>query len=188
MKDRSDEIEARKIINKKLPDLDIRQKCLSILADAICHANQEACNQWAVTVSNSNGVRLVIGHYITITIHSEGLWLALDKGHYASLQASKQKSFGLFRKAWEPDELGKKGSYPFYQNRARDHFSINGFFRLETADRDSLSIVKQLLFEFINNAVESGQRIVPRSKSAHSSGIIKYLRNALKRTIPDPGY
>ena len=188
MKDRNDENEANVIINEKIPDLAMRQMILTILSDAIIEANQDGDDQWAVTVSSTNDIRFVIGHYIAITLYSEGLWLALEKQQYDSMLQLRQNDFSLFKNFWEPDLIDVKGSYPSYKNMDKEPFSINGYFNLKNACPDSIPILRSLLFVFIQSAIDSGQPIMPQTKAAHSPGIIKYLRNELKREIPDPNY
>jgi len=188
MKDRNDENEAKEIINDKIPDIAMRQMILTIFSDAIIEANQDGDDQWAVTVSSTNDIRFVVGHYIAITLYSEGLWVALDKQQYDSMLQLRQNDYGLFKNCWEPDLIDVKGSYPCYKNRDKERFSINGFFSLKNACPDSIPILRSLLFAFIQKAIDYGQPIVSRTKAAHSSGIIKYLRNELRREIPDPNY
>lgn len=182
------EQEAKRVIQSCLVDPQIRERILSMFADAIIEANVYGRDKWAVHLLGDR-VRLHVGHYIIFTIHQiDTCWLALDKQLIDSpiktdLSFSASNDWG-----WLPDSSAPEPSIPNYDDRYGQPFSVNGYYKPSDAHSQIWPKLRRLHFEFIYKAVYIGQPIQRKTQKAHSSGVLKYLRYELGRHLPDPLY
>jgi exonuclease III len=178
------EQDAREFVESRMPDVTIRRRYLSILADAIEEVNRFANNQWAVTVTDR--LRLVIGHYYTYTLWSdEVVWLALDTENYLASIRPGQPIHESLLLGWKAD--GPK-EYPHYTDRKLQPFSTNGYYNLRAADPTVWPMFEKLSFSFIAKAIAIGQPLYSTSRTAHAPGVLEYMRKDLNTAIPDPQY
>ena|SRR5829696_3385780 len=74
---------AERLVLSIFPESGIRQKCLTVFADAIDEANRCGRDKWAVT-HTAQKVRLIVSHVIVRTLRDRPehgpIWMALDKG------------------------------------------------------------------------------------------------------------
>jgi hypothetical protein len=183
MNNLNSETEAKALLESIAPDKSVRRRYLTILANAIIEVNRLDRRQWAVTTF-MDVPRLVVGHYYTYTPYDngEGVWLALDTNSLNKfIQQGVPESF---QQAWKPDA---PEGYPHYKDRSGIHspFSTNGCYDFRMADSKLWPKVERLSFQFISTAIDMGQRMRSDSKARHASGILKYMRKELDRSIPD---
>lgn len=165
--------EAERLVLSILPEVDVRQKCLEIFADAIAEANIYGRDKWAV-VHTSRKVRLIVGHIIVCTIVDGHVWMALDKG---LLGSSNDRSLLEQSGDWEWDTDG----YPEYPSIS----SRNGHYRPSEKHAEIWPAVRRLHFESIYRAANQ-TTMDPRTPQGHSPEILRHLRNELGRHVPDP--
>lgn len=171
----SSEAEAEQLILSILPQTEIRQKCLMMLADSIAEANIYGRDKWAVTYELNGGkrVRLIVGHIIVCTLEKGRIWLALDEG----LLESGYQSF-----------LEKSGDWEWYKGKYAKYRAIsskNGYYLPSEKHVVIWPGMRRLHFESIYKAA-NGRILAPESREGHSSEILKYLRNELGQHVPDP--
>ncbi len=184
MNNLNSETEAKALLESIALDKSVRRRYLTILANAIIEVNRLDRRQWAVTTF-MDVPRLVVGHYYTYTPYDngEGVWLALDTNSLNKfIQQGVPESF---QQVWKPDA---SEGYPHYKDRSRIHspFSTNGCYDFRMADSKLWPKVERLSFQFISTAIDIGQRMRSDSRARHASGILKYMRKELDRSIPDP--
>lgn len=189
-----DEKEAQAIIESACSDYATRRIALSIFGEAICEANICGRDQWALRVEKT--LRLTVKHYYVCTLSADGVWLALDDRFNSpqNNQHPKNNCYPTFQElkqwGWTPDQVGQSDAYPTYQMTIRGpDFSINGSYQINPNHHDEAwPHVRRLFFDFIYKAIYYGQPMDPRTPGLHSSGALKYLRNYLGTSLPDPLY
>lgn len=171
----SSEGEAEQLILSVLPEEDIRQKCLTVFAEAIAEANIYGRDRWAVRYTSSK-VRLYVGHPIICTLENGRIWMAIDKG---LLETTRRQSLLERSGDWEWDV----DVYPEYTSIS----SRNGFYLPSEKHVEVWPVIRRLHFESIYKAANEST-MDPRTPKGHSSEILKYLRNELGQHVPDPLY
>ncbi len=173
------EDEARQLILSILPEPDIRQKCLTVFAEAIEEANRHGRHMWAVTHTKDK-LRLVVGHIRVQTVEDRPdhgpNWMALDEG---LLGISNHKSLLERSEDWEWDVI-EKPDYPRIK-------SSNGYYSPSEKHAEVWPIVKPLHFESICKAANR-TTMDPRTPKGHSPEILSFIRKELGRQLPDPLY
>lgn len=167
----NNETEARDHIFSILPEAQVRQECLTMFADAIVEANVYGRDKWTV-VYNTDKVRLLVGHLYICTLVDGCIWLALDKG---LLETS---DYQLILEQSDDWQWGGGEEY-------RQIPSRNGYYSPSENHAEVWPVIRRLHFESIYRAANEST-LERRSLQGHSSEILKYLRNNLKRHVPDP--
>jgi hypothetical protein len=183
-----DEVQAQKIIETILPTPHIRDIGLSIISDGIIEANFHRRNNWAVTNVYSERVWFQVGHYATVTLENDSIWLALDK-QLIENPIEKGISFSSANKfGWNPGN----GSSQFKdKHKPGRPFSINGYYIPPSFEshQEIWPYMRRLFFEFIFKAEYIGQStMLPATKRLHIPGILMYIRNKTGKHLPDPLY
>jgi hypothetical protein len=169
------ERDAERLVLSILPEKDIRQKCLTVFADAITEANVYGRDKWAVRYA-SDRVRLHLDHVYICTLENGCVWMALDKGLLeTSSHQSRLEHSGDWR--WDIDE------YPEYSLIG----SRNGYYLPSEKHAEVWPVIRRLHFESIYRAA-SARVLDPGARENHSPEILRYLRNGLRRHVPDPRY
>jgi 5-methylcytosine-specific restriction protein A len=157
------------------------EKCLNVFADAIDRANGHGRDIWAVTQAKGK-VRLIVGHVIVCTLKNRPehgpLRIALDK----KLLGASSDRFVLERSdEWEWDTVSKNREYPSILSR-------NGFYRPSGSHaRLWPTILEPLFFESIFRAATQ-TTMDSATPKGHTPEILGYLRDELRRPVPDPLY
>lgn len=170
----SNEGGAKQHILSILPETEIRHKCLTMIADAICEANTYGRDKWVVNYAK-NKVRLHVGHIIICTLESGRIWMALDKG---LLEASRSQPLLDQSGDWK---WGKEDEYPEYSSI----LSKNGYYLPSEKHVEIWPEIRRLHFESVYKAANK-TTMVPATRQSNSSEILKYLRNELRQHVPDP--
>jgi len=166
---------AREVIKRLLPDEYRRRVLLENFAEAIREANRYGRDNWAVHLLQDE-VRLHAGHHIVFTIneaHGGSGWMALG----AEATGEEERALLTSTTSWIPDET----EYPEYKIVS----SHNGYYCPSRDDGDIWPCLRHLHFDFIYKATHA-RPIDPRTPTNHSAGMLKYLRNTLRRLVPDP--
>lgn len=164
-------------------DLDMRKRCLGVLAEAIVEANTYGANKWGVHLvgAHRDRIRLLVGNLVVLSVGKHGLWMALDR---QSLEESQeQKDYLEQSQDWEWDTGLYADGYPEYKQVP----SKNGYYT-PSNDLYLWLQVKELHFTLIRRTAEKYEQLNVRSQAKHSPDLLVYLRHALHRYIPDPVY
>jgi hypothetical protein len=182
-----DEFQAKEKIESIFPDPHIRNIGIGILAEGIIKANSIRRDNWAITNSDSypNSIWFQVGHYATICLEKNSIWLALDKEQIENPVDNKITFLSSNEFGWEPVKWHFKDKH-----KPGVPFSINGYYSPKSNASHSViwPYMRNLLFEFISKAEEIGQPMQRPTKLLHNPCILIYLRNNLKIEIPDPQY
>jgi len=169
--------EIRSVVEKILPDGEVRLSCLESFAESINEAHLCGPQKWGVYFT-SEKVRLLVGNLIVCTIHENALWLSLDAHSFdtsSEIHTLLEKS-----KAWD----WESGKYAVYRQVA----SRNGYFRPYRASSEVKQLIADLHFEFVRNVSNKYKRLRKDSQANYTPSVITYLRRALGHSVPEPEY
>lgn len=173
------EDKARRLVLSVLPKTEVRQRCLTVFAEAIDEANRCGRDKWAVTHTKDK-VRLVVGHIRIFTLRDRPkhgpIWMALDKGLLAT---SNHKSLLERSEDWEWD-VDQYPEYPTIQAR-------NGYYSPSENHSEIWPTIRRLHFESIGRAVNQ-TTMDPRTFKGHSPELLSCIGKELGRQLPEPLY
>lgn len=164
-------------IKSLLSDEEIRKVYLTLFLQALNEANSHGSNKWG-THYRRDGVRLLVGNLIVLTVHKNGIWLALDK----QLLSEKEEAQELLEKSelWQWDN-GKWSEYKVIP-------SINGYYTPSCKNLEIWPIIRELHFEYIKNVANKYKWLNFKSQSKHTPELLVYIKNELDRSVPIPNY
>ena len=170
--------EIRQLFKILYPEQNVRERCLSLLAESIKNAHDHAPDEWVVVVpSNRVEVRLTVGHLVTFAPGRGKIWMALD--------LQQLEIIGRYR-----DILDKERSW---QWKIKDYqffklvLSRNEYY-LPDADPSAklLPIIWELNSTFVKRIGELKRKLRPWSRAAYQPAVLEFLRQELKQSIPEP--
>ncbi|MCX6897693.1 MAG: hypothetical protein NT105_03250 [Verrucomicrobia bacterium] len=193
----SDEKYAQRLMEVLCPNPKLRAIYMSIIAEGIIEANRYDRNEWAVKMSG-DAIRLTVKHYYVCTIDKldkdckPGIWLALDDA-FIHKNVNSEKYLPTIPKlekwGWKKDQRWQDGEYPTYKDKSkRTDFSVNGYYSIGKNHPEAWKHIRWLFLSFIYKAIYNGQKMDDRSREAHCSGFLKYVRNQFGIEVPDPLY
>lgn len=160
------------------PDAIYRKMCLSRLVESIKEAHAFGCDKWGIYNYNE-GIRLLVGSLIVLTIHKTGIWLTLDK---EKLCENKKRYHELDSSKYWRWETGNYSEYLPVP-------SMNGYYIPSNDDSDIWTIIKDLHFIYIKKVAQKYQWLRMNSQPLHSDLLLQYLRVELNNNeIPFPNY
>lgn len=166
--DRTSETYAREIIESFLPQTDVRQACLNLLADYIVQAHQFGANKWGVTL-HSDHVRLNVGRIQVFVLRHNHIYLVMDADSLSEQDGAELKKYAdIPKEEYITVPRTEDVSLP-----AQNLPSI-------------LPLVQKSYGRLVEKATKTARR-TPYFKS-HSPGVIAYLQKYLGKHIPEPQY
>jgi hypothetical protein len=163
---------ARSTIETIYPDERIRQTCLSTVADSIERAHAISPASWGVTL-HPNQVGLNVLWAQACTLSSGDLYLVLDQDEFdPSLRQRIDAEMAIGERSG--------AAYPSMPAAYGAHLPVGKLDEL-------LPLVRDPHLAFIERAARQVRTRCHFYRS-HSPGVIAYLRDVLKRDIPDPDY
>lgn len=168
--------QAERVVTSLIPDAEVRKRCLSVFLDAMIEASRHGANKWGAYYIDDR-VRLLVGSLIVLTIHREGVWLALD---HRSLDESPE-----LRRLLElsQDWVWDTGEYSEYSAV----LSRNGYYT-PSRDLQLWSVLRGLHFAFVDRVANKYKQLRSSSQAKHMPDLLMYLRCELKRHVPVPVY
>jgi Domain of unknown function (DUF3883) len=165
--------EVRQVICSLLPDTRVRKSCLEIFGESVSYANSFGRDKWGAYYETGK-VRLLVGSLIVVTIHKNGMWLALDQ---ELLDTSQQLSAFLDNaEEWKWDDY----DYPVYKSVP----SRNGFYSPSTNHLEVWNVIKKLNFEVIAKTAAKYEKL--RHGSKHSEDLIAYIQSEIGNFLEFP--
>lgn len=179
MKMDSDIHEIESTIASLLPDAQVRQLCLSVFMESLIEANTYGANKWGVYYSaDGDRLRLLVGSLIVLTIHKQGVWLALDE---QLLQKSREELELLnLSEDWHWD-TGRWTKYTRVPSR-------NGYYIPSDNHLQIWPVIRQMHFAYINKVATKFSQLREDSQHRHMPQVLAYLRQALNQYVPEPIY
>jgi hypothetical protein len=174
--DRNNESCARDLIEEILPEPASRRSYLQVLVDSIKTAHSIKPSSWGITLFEEGLVRLNVG-MIEVTTCERGEWLRfiLDGFSFPEMPDEILDSIDLYVNA-DGVDLGIYKSVP---GSVILKFHSENFSTV-------LPIFRTSYNSLLQNAAATGRN--GSTQKAHSPGVLKYLRNEFKQSIPDPIY
>ncbi len=205
---RNDPKFAEQVINKFLPNKEIRDSVLEFLADAILYANELNPSNWNVNLNKAGGfVQFNIGSvYCCVILKDFFLVLGLKN------ELKKIPNYQMLCANITPINQSLKNELkkiPQYQNSKFKHFiEKENYYPMDIdAIPDNLGTIRdsilcivhyQNVLEVLPKLKEVNRKLIevaiksanirPKMKTAHSPAMIKYLSDYLGRNIPNPEY
>lgn len=170
--DRVHEEAASEVVISILPSF-ARKSCLELFADSIDKAHIASPKSWGVTLF-PNLIRLNVGMVEACFLSNEQIYLTLLRDNLTEQTfQNKILTFNMY------DPKTKEGVYKSVPGSLGCSFNVK-----------YLSAVIELLLPAHNTLIQRAAqtRRHSKTKNAHSSGVLKYLRTELNRVIPDPLY
>lgn len=182
--DRSSSADARRVVEKLLPNLQARRAVLKFLCDAIHHAHQLSSSNWNLNLDiHGHFLRFNVGHEYCIQITRDELLVICNR--QAIKAAPAFMSVDIVYRGYD----GKKRVLSPSIDKVPDCLvkvksSVACTFAPAHA-KECLPFLREANHIFIDNAVSTVQ--LPRMRKAHSKGVIKYLTEEV-RFVPNPAY
>ena len=162
-----------------LPDVRVRKLCLSVFLESLIEANKYGANKWGVYYhTDEDRLRLLVGSVIVLTIHEQGVWMALDKQFLQ--ETRKELELSKFPEDWHWD-TGRWAEY-------RRVPSKNGFYTPSDNHLHIWPVIRRLHFAYINKVATKFSQLREDSQRRHMPQVLAYLRQALNQDVPDPIY
>lgn len=160
------------------PNDEYRKTYLSLFFEALNKANSYGSNKWGAYYYNE-GVRLLVGNLIVLTIHKNGIWLSLDKQLLNEMEDKRilLENSGLWH--WETGDYSEYKPVP----------SMNGYYVPSCDGSDIWPMVRVFHFKYIENVANKYGWLNIKSQSKHSDKLLSYLKNELGLvSVPFPNY
>lgn len=167
--DRASGDAARIVIERLLPQEDLRRQVLPVFADAIDIGREQGAGNWGVTLYPYD-VALNIGGFYACWIKKDEFFVSVMEDAIA--EKDRGTLSGLTHEGGSFKRLA--GSQFVYIPHARIP--------------EILPLVRPGLDEFIKVTAARYSRMGAKVEGAHSPGVLAYLRSYLKRAISDPVY
>lgn len=167
------------IVASVLPDRRTRLIGLTIFAESIFRAHSHGARKWgAYTQSHSReGIRLLCGDFIILTLHRDYVWLSLDKEGFDTSDLAEDP-------CWHRDEGNLPGGYPSYSRTP----SVNIYYKPDDLQNALWPHIQTLHFQFIDRVGEKYESLRVSSQKKHQHEFIDYLASTLGYPIPKPNY
>lgn len=175
---REDETRAGRVIERFLPNAEIRKSCLEMLTNSIITANQLFPDKWGITLYH-DCVFLNVGRVAVVTIRKdkekaiERCWIVLDSKLVSTNDRISLETMAEFTEGYKsiPSTIGIS-------------VKSTGLAHL----KEVMAVLSNAHIEAIKTAGNKAPKLPKQMKKAYSSGVIAYLRSYLGRDIPDPTY
>lgn len=167
-----------------MPDEKAREWKLSLFADSIEYLHRRNPQIWGCycNYGSHDSLRLLAGSFIIMTVHSDFIWLSLDK---ATLEGSGDQRSRLEAAAgWHFDVNDRPGGYPEYKRIP----SRNIYYRPGSGEDQSWPAIRDLHYSYLDRITARYLELSLPSQKKHQSELVDYLRTFLKRSLPDPGW
>lgn len=161
-------VTAKMVLEQLIPDVEIRRRCLNLMADYVLTAHELSPATWEITLFKDL-VRLNIGTIQTFVISSTGIYTVLDAD---SLSAEEKQV--LVGQGNSPQQL-----YTSVSATYDIQFPADALGNVET-------LIRKAYKPLVMRAFEGAKRTM--YYKSHSPGVVAYLREFLGREIPDPDY
>lgn len=173
----SDIDELKEAMTPLFPNDEYRKICLRLFLEALNKANSCGNNKWGAYYYNE-GVRLLVGNLIVLTIHKNGIWMALDKQSLNEMKDTQiLEESHLWR--WETGDYSEYKPVP----------SKNGYYTPSNEDLYIWPLIRDLHFRYIEKVANKYKWLNYKSQSTHSDKLLYYLKDELGlQSIPIPIY
>lgn len=162
-----------------LPDVEVRERCLSVFLESLTEANLYGAHKWGVYYrADADRLRLLVGSLIVLTIHRRGAWMALDQ---RLLLESKEELEILNRSQdwhWDTDRWSVYTRIP----------SKNGYYMPSDKHSQMWPIIRRFHFAYIAKVAKTFSQLREDSQQKHMPQVLAYLRHALNHYVPEPVY
>ena len=174
---RNDISEVERIIASLLPDVKVRDRCLSVFVEALTEANLYGTHKWGVYYRN-DALRLLVGSLIVLTIHRQGVWMALDR----QLLQESANEFDILNqsKGWQWD-TGRWSKYTRIPSK-------NGYYMPTDNHSQLWPHIRRFHFAYIEKAAYMFTQLREDSQQKHMPHVLAYLRQVVKHYVPEPAY
>lgn len=163
------------------PNDEYRNFCLRLFLEALNKANSCGNNKWGAYYYNegyNEGVRLLVGNLIVLTVHKNSIWMALDK-HSLNEMRNTQILEGSRLWQWETGDYSEYKPVP----------SKNGYYTPSNEDIDIWPFIRNLHFRYIEKVANKYKWLNYKSQLTHSDNLLYYIKYELGlQSIPIPNY
>jgi hypothetical protein len=165
---RSNVTEAQRVLESLIPDVELRRRCLNLMADYIVAAHALSPSTWEITLFK-NRVRLNIGSIQTFVIYSNEAYIVLD-----NISLTDEERQTLISHGHSPQQ---------------NYVSVPETYDIQIPT-EYIPKVEVLIRKAYNPLVTRAFRGARRTPyyPYHSPSVVAYLRKFLDREIPDPDY
>lgn len=173
--------EIRQFFKILYPEQNVRERCLSLLAESIKNAHHYAPDEWIIRYHphrQIEGFRLMVGNLAIFDIEQKRIWMPLDA---ELLDATSQ-----YEKLLDKEEgwQWKAG----YRSVLKKVLSRNGYYMPDKDPSEKLfSVVLELNSTVIERIGLQNYKLAQRSRQKYEPKIIEFLHRELKQPIPEPG-
>lgn len=159
------------------PNDEYRKICLRLFLESLNKANSYGNNKWGAYYYNE-GVRLLVGNLIVLTIHKNGIWMALDKQSLNEIKdAQILEDSSLWK--WETGDYSEYKAVP----------SHNGYYIPSNEDKEIWPLIREIHFRYIEKVANKYKWLNYKSQSTHSDKLLYYIKYELGlQSIPVPNY
>jgi putative restriction endonuclease len=174
---KNDISEAEHVITSLLPDVKVRDCCLSVFGEALTEANLYGIQKWGVYY-RKDALRLLVGSLIVLTIHRQGVWMALDR----QLLQKSASDFDILNQSqdWQWD-TGQWSEYTRIPSK-------NGYYMPSDNHSQIWPLIRRFHFAYIEKAAEMFTQLREDSQQKHMPHVLAYLRQVFNHYVPEPAY
>jgi hypothetical protein len=161
--DRNNPIEARRVMERLLPNAEVRHLMLELLAQCVDRSEVKP-QAWGITLGSS-WIKLNVGfNYLAVEIRNKRVDISLTPGPDVSALSQLPKF-----------------DTPFIKDVERVSIPENDI-------SEWLPLLENNIFEFVDKVIGRYPLLLSRTRQAHSPGVLRYLEEELEMTLPDPIY
>lgn len=149
-----------------------------IILEELSYLDYLEADNWALSLSGTNKLRIHFGPFIILTIGTDQLWLALDEKEY-------NKNIDLINSTnvWSIDT----DDYPRYTKNKL--YSQNGYISNDISqERNEWNVFKKVHFMFLRKICKADYKLDPRTVQNHNIELNMYLKALISDEIPIPSY
>jgi len=167
----------RKAMISLFPNDEYRKICLRLFLESLNKANSYGNNKWGAYYYNE-GVRLLVGNLIVLTVHKNGIWMALDKQLLNEIKdAQLLEESSLWQ--WETGDYSEYKVIP----------SLNGYYIPSSEDKEIWPLIREIHFGYIEKVAKKYKWLNYKSQMTHSDRLLHYIKCELGlQSIPIPNY
>jgi 5-methylcytosine-specific restriction protein A len=149
-----------------------------IILEELLYLDYLERDNWAISISGNDKLRIHFGPFIIFTIEQQRIWLSLANAEY-------HNNINLINniKAWTRDT----DDFPKYKKYGL--FSQNGYISNEiSTGRNEWKIFKEIHFKFLKKICKGDYKLNSRTRENHSLELNLYLKAIISDEIPISSY
>ena len=171
MNDLNNVVEARRLVESLLPEVQTRRVCLSMFADCVQEANLYGPESWCVMPAFDDHIWLVTGELVTCSLVENRIWFSLDRRLMETQEGEGLVCDGSATNwVWEPVDLDN----PDFEHQPT---FINGFYTPAENHAQIWPQLRRLVNESIYRTIMSPNGY--QMEKVHSPALVEYIWNEL---------